>query len=280
MDNKKCKICEEIKPLIDFSVAKQNKDGFNNTCKKCKCKYAKLHRINNRDKINNRKKELYKKPSKPENYTNIEDKNWIQVAHSVKAMLFLFETSFIVADFECRFIDSGIRDIRDRLYTLACDCSKDLLLKFSGEQFQMYGNLSSKALCHNDYFNYLVRNLVVSFCEAKKRSYEYIKKWSAHFVEQNKVKYNKLGITTATSILGEFVERMTKGIAHKNSAIIPTVQATEEELLTVEGHRILTVIDNYNKPILEAECPEPKTEVTCLSPKSNVEYNIKWRSSD
>jgi hypothetical protein len=74
MENKKCKKCEILKPLIDFSIAKENKDGLNNVCKKCKCEYAKLHRKNNKDIISNRRKVLYKKPSVPENYVIIENK--------------------------------------------------------------------------------------------------------------------------------------------------------------------------------------------------------------
>jgi hypothetical protein len=74
MKNKKCRTCEIIKPLTDFSVAKENKDGFNNSCKKCRCEYAKKHNEKNKDRILKRRKELYKKPSQPENYIKIENK--------------------------------------------------------------------------------------------------------------------------------------------------------------------------------------------------------------
>jgi hypothetical protein len=74
MKNKKCKGCEIIKPLTEFSVAKENKDGFNNTCKKCKCKYAKLYTEKNKFKVLKRRKELYKKPLQPEKYIRLENK--------------------------------------------------------------------------------------------------------------------------------------------------------------------------------------------------------------
>jgi len=75
MENKRCKVCEITKPLEHFSIAKENKDGFNNTCKSCKCEYARIHRNINKVTISNRRKELYKKPSKPENYLGIDNKN-------------------------------------------------------------------------------------------------------------------------------------------------------------------------------------------------------------
>lgn len=34
---KKCKVCEEIRELSEFSVATKNKDGHVSTCKKCVC---------------------------------------------------------------------------------------------------------------------------------------------------------------------------------------------------------------------------------------------------
>ena len=74
MENKKCKVCDNIKNINDFSVARENKDGFNNVCKKCKSEYAKIYRINNKDKINNRRKELYNKPLQPKNYIKINNK--------------------------------------------------------------------------------------------------------------------------------------------------------------------------------------------------------------
>lgn len=75
MENKKCKVCEITKSLNDFSIAKENKDGFSNTCKNCRCEYAKLHRNINKITISNRRKELYKTPSKPENYIIVDNKN-------------------------------------------------------------------------------------------------------------------------------------------------------------------------------------------------------------
>lgn len=74
MENKNCKVCGETKHLTDFSIAKGNKDGFNNTCKICICEYAKSYRNKNKTKINNRRKKLYKKPLQPENYLNIDNK--------------------------------------------------------------------------------------------------------------------------------------------------------------------------------------------------------------
>lgn len=176
---------------------------------------------------------------------SLREKDWYQVSANLKALLFMFETNFIVADFECEFIDSPF-DIRHRLYTLASDNSNDLLLHFSGLQYQMYGNLNSKALCVNDNFH-LARDLVMSFCYDKRRSYEFTEQWSG-IAERNISKYNKLSISKEPVILEVFAERMTKGIDRKNWAIIPTVQSFEEHL--VDGHRALTVIADYNKRFL------------------------------
>lgn len=152
---------------------------------------------------------------------SIENKSWDQVVNSVKAMLFLFETNFIVSDFECRFVDSGITDIRDRLDTLASNNSKDFLLKFSGEQFQMYGNLSGDALYQKGTFD---------------------KDSVASIYHNNQLTHTILDIFKHT----------TKGIAHKNSAIIPTVQSFELsdnrcQSFKVAGNRALRVIADYNK---------------------------------
>lgn len=56
---KSCKICNIEKPFNEFSIAKENKDGFNNVCKLCKCEYGKTHRKNNFNKISIQRKVFY-----------------------------------------------------------------------------------------------------------------------------------------------------------------------------------------------------------------------------
>ena len=69
---KKCSICQEIKPLIDFYKSKYEKDGYCHVCSKCdkdkSLKYReshketiaekyKIYREANKDKINLQKRE-------------------------------------------------------------------------------------------------------------------------------------------------------------------------------------------------------------------------------
>jgi len=134
----------------------------------------------------------------------LKARNWTQAADSVKALLFMFETSFIVADFECRFVvpDSEYFDTRFYLFELAVKNSNDLLLQFSGKQFQMYGNLSSTALYIGKLFWENIRASVMEYCYAKEK----------------------------TSSILELFEQTTAGIDHQNDVIIPSIQIQVFEL--------------------------------------------------
>ncbi len=59
MDEKKCTKCGEIKPLLDFSIHRKNKDGRNCTCKACECKRVHDWMINNPDEYKRRAKIQY-----------------------------------------------------------------------------------------------------------------------------------------------------------------------------------------------------------------------------
>lgn len=60
MNSKICKKCGELKPLTEFTIQKDNKDGFHNHCKSCKQKTERDYFHNNdhaREKraVNNRR---------------------------------------------------------------------------------------------------------------------------------------------------------------------------------------------------------------------------------
>jgi hypothetical protein len=50
MDTKKCATCKKIKNIDDFHSDKSKKDGHGSRCKKCKMKYNKQWREENKDK--------------------------------------------------------------------------------------------------------------------------------------------------------------------------------------------------------------------------------------
>jgi len=47
---KKCKKCGKLKELDDFPKAKENKDGYSNSCSTCKSEYMKKYRSENKKK--------------------------------------------------------------------------------------------------------------------------------------------------------------------------------------------------------------------------------------
>lgn len=55
MQDKKCRVCEEIKPLDDFSKKTSSKDGYMNICKACDSKKAIKWYYNNSEKVKERK---------------------------------------------------------------------------------------------------------------------------------------------------------------------------------------------------------------------------------
>lgn len=86
MKSKKCKKCNQIKPISEFHIRKQVKDGYNNNCKICSCALVKKYssspeqkaKIKNRKKIYNsskRGKELNKKQRRKTYLNNKEKEN-------------------------------------------------------------------------------------------------------------------------------------------------------------------------------------------------------------
>jgi len=57
MIEKTCKTCKTLKPIKEFNKAPGNKDGYNNSCKLCKKKYAKERGQKNKEKISQKKRE-------------------------------------------------------------------------------------------------------------------------------------------------------------------------------------------------------------------------------
>lgn len=49
--DKKCKVCEETKPISEFHAAKLNRDGFHTSCKLCRSAYMAGLYENNSDRI-------------------------------------------------------------------------------------------------------------------------------------------------------------------------------------------------------------------------------------
>lgn len=69
---KTCIKCNIEQPLDSYSLAKGNKDGVDNTCKTCKCKYGETHRNINKTTISEQR-QLFRENnkerlSKPETY--------------------------------------------------------------------------------------------------------------------------------------------------------------------------------------------------------------------
>ncbi len=86
METKKCKSCSEIKPIYEFHIRKQVKDGYNNKCKICACKLVKKYsstteqkeKIKKKKKIYNssdKGKELNKKQRRKTYLENKEKEN-------------------------------------------------------------------------------------------------------------------------------------------------------------------------------------------------------------
>jgi len=78
METKVCKKCSIDKPISNFSVAKDNRDGLNNICKKCKCEYSKNYTLNNFNEISIKRKKFYNinkdRLLNPETYVLIHNK--------------------------------------------------------------------------------------------------------------------------------------------------------------------------------------------------------------
>lgn len=58
---KKCSSCEEEKPENDFWRNKAHKDGLQNTCKSCNNKMRSKYNLKNKNLVNKRRRENYKK---------------------------------------------------------------------------------------------------------------------------------------------------------------------------------------------------------------------------
>ena len=56
----KCPRCHQEKILLEFTKDKRIKSGYAVQCKKCKNKYDRTYRLNNRDRLNKEKREKYR----------------------------------------------------------------------------------------------------------------------------------------------------------------------------------------------------------------------------
>lgn len=85
---------------------------------------------------------------------NLDEENWTQVDLNIKALLFLYASRFIIADFECRFLETveGDCEIIGRLYN-ASRTHHNLLIRFDYPNVQMFGNLGEEKLYLNKFLN-------------------------------------------------------------------------------------------------------------------------------
>lgn len=70
MLEKRCRECEIIKDIKEFSICRNCKDGYKNECKGCVSIYNKKYREENKNKINEREKEYYENNKKKINEKN------------------------------------------------------------------------------------------------------------------------------------------------------------------------------------------------------------------